>query len=134
MVNGYILEKIAGRKRRPQLGFRCELAKMLIAGYNGYKQPSDSGKPAITTVTSKENLREHFLGKLEGQIKACAMCTKVGRKRPQGHTFKTLYACEQCGIPLCKQMQGEQPVLDYRATLTNDMVKATRLPLPTGNT
>ena len=35
MVNAYILEKLAGKKKRHQLDFRRELAKLLIAGYNG---------------------------------------------------------------------------------------------------
>ena len=78
MVNAYILEKLAGKKKRRQLDFRRELAKLLIAGYNGYKRPSNSGKRAVKTVTTEENLSGHFLGKLEGRKKACAMCTKVG--------------------------------------------------------
>ena len=35
MVNAYILEKLTGKKKRRQLDFRRELAKLLIAGYNG---------------------------------------------------------------------------------------------------
>ena len=65
MVNGFILEKLAGKKKRCQLEFCRELAKLLIAGYNGYKRPSDSGKHAVSTFTTEENLRGHFLGKLE---------------------------------------------------------------------
>ena len=110
MVNGFILEKLAGKKKRRQLDFRLELAKLLIAGYNGYKRPSNSGKRAVSTFTTEENLRGHFLGKLEGRKKACAMCSKAGRKRKegQGRTFETSYACEQCGVPLCRQMRGER--------------------------
>ena len=108
MVNAYILEKLAGKKKRRQLDFRRELAKLLIAGYNGYKRPSNSGKRAVKTVTTEENLSGHFLGKLEGRKKACAMCAKVGRKRNEGRTFETSYACEQCGVPLCRQMRSEQ--------------------------
>ena len=37
MVNGFILEKLAGKKKRRQFDFHRELAKLLIAGYNGYK-------------------------------------------------------------------------------------------------
>lgn len=108
MVNAYILEKLAGKKKRRQLDFRRELAKLLIAGYNGYKRPSNSGKRAVKTVTTEENLSGHFLGKLEGWKKACAMYTKVGRKRNEGRTFETSYACEHCGVPLCRQMRSEQ--------------------------
>ena len=108
MVNAFILEKLAGKKKRRQLEFRRELAKLLIAGYNGYKRPSNSGKRAINTVTTEENLNGHFLGKIQGRKKACAMCAKAGRKRPEGRTFETLYACEQCGVSLCRQMRGEQ--------------------------
>ena len=61
-----------------------------------------------TWVTTEENSSGHFLGKLEGRKKPCAMCTKAGRKRNEGCTFETSYACEQCGVPLCCQMQGEQ--------------------------
>jgi len=80
----FILEKLAGKKKRRQLDFRHELTKFLIAGYNGYKQPSNSGKHAVSTFTTEENLRGHFLGKLEGRKKACAMCSKAGRKRKEG--------------------------------------------------
>lgn len=79
--------------------------KLLIAPYNGYKRPSNFETCA---VTMKENLSDHFLGKLEGRKKACAMCAKVGRKRNEGRTFETSYACEQCGVPLCRQMRSEQ--------------------------
>ena len=114
MVNGFILEKLAGKRKRRQLGFRRELAKLLIAGYNGYKRPSNSGKRAVSTFTTEENVRGHFLGKLEGRKRACAMCSKAGRKRKegQGRTFETLYACEQCGVPLCRQMRGERSCFD----------------------
>ena len=108
MVNAYILEKLAGRKKWHQLDFRRELAKLLIVSYNGYEHPSNCGKRAVKTVTTEENLSGHFLGKLEGRKKACAMCTKVGRKRNEGHTFEMSYTCEQCGVPLCCQMRGEQ--------------------------
>ena len=47
IVNSYILEKLAGNKKCSQLAFRLELARLLIAGYNGYKRPSSSGKRAI---------------------------------------------------------------------------------------
>ena len=108
MVNAHILEKLAGKKKRRQIDFRRELAKLLIAGYNGYKRQSNSGKRTVKTVTTEENLSGHFLGKLEGRKKACAMCAKVGRKRNEGRTFETSYACEQCGVPLCRQMRSEQ--------------------------
>ena len=111
MVNTFILEKLAGKKKRRQLDFRQELAKLLIAGYNGYKRPSNNGKRAFTTVTTEENLRGHFLGQMDGTKRACAMCAKRGRKRNEGRgcTFETTYACEQCGIPLCRSLRGEVP-------------------------
>ena len=70
----------------------------------------NSGKRAVSTFTTEENLQGHFLGKLEGRKRACAMCAKAGRKRKegQGRTYKTSYACEQCGVPLCRQMRGEE--------------------------
>ena len=108
IVNSYILEKLAGHKKRSQLAFRRELARLLIAGYNGYKRPSSSGKRAIQTLTREENLGGHFLGKLQGRKKACAMCSKAGRKRSEGRTFETSFGCEQCGVPLCRQMRGEK--------------------------
>ena len=114
MVNGFILEKLAGKRKRRQLDFRRELAKLLIAGYNGYKRPSNSGKRAVPTFTTEENLRGQFLGKLESGKRACAVCSKAGRKRKegQGRTFETSYACEQCGVPLCRQMRGERSCFD----------------------
>ena len=119
MVNGFILEKLAGKKKQRQLDFRHELAKLLIAGYNGYKQSSNSGKHAVSTFTTEGNLRGHFLGKLEGRKRGCAMCAKAGRKRKegQGRTFET-YACEQCGVPLCRQMWGERSCFDEWHSLT----------------
>ena len=108
MVNAFILEKLAGKRKRTQLDFRRELAKLLIAGYNGYKRPSNTGKRVLEIVTTEENLGGHFLGKLVGRKKACAMCAKLQRKRPEGRTFETSYGCEQCSVPLCRQMRGEQ--------------------------
>lgn len=67
MVNAFILEKITGKKKQSQLDFRWELAKLLIAGYNVYKCASNSGKRAVATVKTEENLHGHFLGKLEGR-------------------------------------------------------------------
>ena len=77
--------------KRSQLAFRRELAKFLIPGYNGYKRPSSSGKRAIQTLTCEENLAGHFLEKLQGKKKACAMCSKAGRKRSEGRTFVLRY-------------------------------------------
>ena len=74
MVNAYILEKLAGNKVCSQLAFGCELAGLLIAHYNEYKRLSSSGTRAIQTQTSEDNLKGHFLGKLQGRKKACAMC------------------------------------------------------------
>lgn len=88
MVNGFILEKLPGKRKRRQLDFRRELAKLLIAGYNGYKRPSNSGKRAVSPFATEENVRGHFLGKLEGRKRACAMCSKAGRKRSDGGKFK----------------------------------------------
>ena len=105
MVNAFILEQLAGKKKRYQLDFRQELAKLLIAAYNGYKRPSTPRKCAVRTVTSEKNLRGHFLGKMEGRKRACSMCARVGRKCKEGGcTFKTSYGCEQCGVPMCRQM------------------------------
>ena len=80
IVNGYILEKIAGKRKRRQLEFRIELAKQLIAGYNGYKRLSNTGTRAIKSITTQENVRGHFLGKIQGRKRACAMCAKVRRE------------------------------------------------------
>ena len=109
MVNTFILKKLAGKKKQYQVDFRRELAKLLIAGYNGYKRPSTSSKLVVRTVTSEENLRGHFLGKMEGIKRACAMCASAGRKRKEGGcTFNTSYGCEQCRVPLCRKMPAGQ--------------------------
>ena len=50
-------------------------------------------KRALETVTIKENLGGHFLSKLVGRKKTCALCATLQRKRPDSHTFKALYAC-----------------------------------------
>ena len=94
--------------KRSQLAFRRELARLLIAGYNGYKRPSSSGKRAIQTLICEENLAGDFLGKRQGTKKACAMCSKAGRKGSEGRTLETSFGCEQCGVPLCRQMRGEK--------------------------
>ena len=116
MVNGFILEKLAGKKKQRQLDFRHELTKLLITGHNGYKRSSNSGKRAVSTFTTEENLRGHFLGKLEGRKKACATCAKAGRKRKegQGRTFKTSYhvnsvaflCVAKCGVKGLALMNG----------------------------
>ena len=80
MVNDFILESLAGKTKRCQLDFHCELTKLFITEYNGYKQPSNSRKRAVSNFTTEENLQGHFLGKLEGQKRACAMCSKAARK------------------------------------------------------
>lgn len=49
---------------------RQESVKLLIASYYGYKHSSNSGKCAVKTVITEENLSGHFLGKLEGRKKA----------------------------------------------------------------
>ena len=99
IVNGYILEKIAGKRKRRQLQFSIELAKQLIAGYNGYKRLSNTGTRAIKSITTQENVRGHFLGKIQGRKRACAMCAKVGREQPRGR-FDTAFICKQCGTVL----------------------------------
>lgn len=111
MVNAFILEKLARKKKRRQLDFHQELAKLLIASYNGHKHPSNNSKRAITTITTEENLRGHFLGQMDGTKRACAMCAKRGRKQNEGCgcNFETTYACEQSRIPLCRSLRGEVP-------------------------
>ena len=80
MANMFILEKLARKKKRTQLDFRREFTKLLIAGYNGYKRPSNTGKHVLQTVIIEENLGGHFLGKLVGRKKACVMSSKLQRK------------------------------------------------------
>ena len=99
MENAYILQKLASKKKQRQLHFHQELPKLLIALKNGYRRPSNYGKFVIKTVTAKETLSCHFLVKLEGRKKACAMCIKVGRKN-KSCTFETSFACKQCGVHL----------------------------------
>ena len=45
----------------------------------------------IQTLTSEENLKGHFLGKLQGRNKASAMRTKASQKCDEGCTFETSY-------------------------------------------
>ncbi|RMX48691.1 hypothetical protein pdam_00014333 [Pocillopora damicornis] len=101
IINGYILEKV-----QSQLAFQHELARLLIADYDGYKHPSTSGKCVIQTLSSKENLKGYFLEKLQGRKKACAMRSKDGKKCSGGRIFKTSYSCKQGGIALCLLMCG----------------------------
>ena len=68
------------KKVQSQLAFQHELARLLIACYDGYKHPSTSGKCVIQTLSSKENLKGYFHEKLQGRKKACAMCSKDGKK------------------------------------------------------
>ena len=92
IVNAFILEKLAGRGRQ-QLPFRRELARLLIAGFNGYKRPSSSGQRAVSTFTTEQNIGGHRLGKMQGRKRACKMCAKAGRKRNDGRTFETSHGC-----------------------------------------
>lgn len=79
IVNAFILEKLGGSNRR-QLTFHRELARLLIAGYNGYKRLSSSGYRAIRTVTTEENLKGHHLGKCQSRKRVCAMWKKAPRR------------------------------------------------------
>ena len=108
IVNAFILEKLAGRGRR-QLPFRRELARLLIAGFNGYKRPSSSGQRAVSTFTTEQNIGGHRLAKMQGRKRACKMCAKAGRKRNDSRTFETTHGCEQCSVPLCHNMRGDRP-------------------------
>ena len=53
----------------------------------------------MKSVTTKENLIGHFLGKIQGRKRACAMCAKVGRERPHGR-FEMAFILEQCTVPV----------------------------------
>lgn len=77
MVNAYILQKIASKKKQRQLHFHQELPKLLIALNNGYKRPSNYGKFVIKTVTAKETLSDHFLVKLEAGRKFVPYAQKL---------------------------------------------------------
>lgn len=80
MVNAFILEKLAGKMKQTDLDFCRELAKLLIAGYNGYKRPSNTGKSVLQTVTTEENLGGHFLGKLSRQDKGLRSVCQVTKE------------------------------------------------------
>ena len=80
LVHQWLYFRESWKKVQSQLAFQHELARLLIAGYDGYKHPSTSGKCVIQTLSSKENLKGHFLEKLQGRKKACAMCSKDGKK------------------------------------------------------
>ena len=62
----------------------------------------------LSPPLQQSKICRHFVGKLEDQKRACVMCPKAGRRRKEGQgcTFKTLYAREQCGIPLCCGVKG----------------------------
>ena len=57
----------------------------------------DTEEKFAEAYISKEDISGHFLGKMEGRKKACAMHAKVGRKKNEACTFKTFYPCKQCG-------------------------------------
>ena len=62
MVNAYILEKLASKKKRRQLDFRRESAKLLIASCNGYKHPSNSGNVPLRLLQLRKTLVAIFWG------------------------------------------------------------------------
>lgn len=82
-----------------QLAFQHELARLLIAGYDGYKHPSTSGKCVIQTLSSKENLKGHFLEKLQGRKKACAMCSKDGKNAVEDASSKPGTVANKVALP-----------------------------------
>ena len=94
---------------RSQLAFRRELARPLIASYNGYKRPSSLSTHVIQTLTSEENLKGHFPGKLQGRKKASAMCAKASRKCDEGRTFKTSYDVHSVAFPCVGKCMANNP-------------------------
>ena len=108
IVNAFLLEKHTGRSRC-QRQFRIELAKQLIAGFNGYKRPGNNGskRSVSSVVVGGVNVRGHQMLRVCERKKACAMCAKVGRKRSDRRTHETCFACLQCGVPLCRKMRGD---------------------------
>ena len=94
---------------RSQLAFRRELARPLIASYNGYKRPSSLGTRVIQTLTSEENLKGHFPGKLQGWKKASAMCAKASRKCDEGRMFETSHDVHNVAFPCVGKCVANNP-------------------------
>lgn len=113
MVNGFIPEKL------PAKG--SDASKIIVANSSSFSSLDTMVKNGPQILESElspplqqSKICRHSVGKLEDQKRACAMCPKAGRRRQEGQgcTFKTLYAREQCGIPLCCQMRGERSCFD----------------------
>ena len=84
MVNAFILKKLASKKKQYQVDFRRELAKLLIASYNGYKRPSTSSKRVVRTVTSEEKFARTFSGENGRQKKSMRYVCKRGQEAQGG--------------------------------------------------
>ena len=104
IVNGFVLQNVQMDRhcRLRHLDFRILMAKQLISGYNGYKKLS-SAPVSRNDVDLGVSVKGHNLVKTSGRKRACVMCSKVGRKRPSGRTFESVYQCAQCGVNLCRE-------------------------------
>ena len=105
IVNGFVLYKlqIDSRRRLKHLDFRLLLAKQLVSDYNGYKKRSSAPASRRNDVDLGVSVKGHNMVKTSERKRACVMCSKVGRKRPSGRTFESVYKCAQCGVNLCRE-------------------------------
>lgn len=63
----------------------------------------------IQTLTSEENLKGHFLGKLKGRNKASAMRAKASQKCDEGCTFETSYNVHSVAFPCVGKCVANNP-------------------------
>ena len=105
IVNSFILQNLqTGRRRRlKHLDFRLALARQLISTYNGYKKISSAPSSRKKDLPVGRNVKGHSMVKSSERKRACAMCSKAGRKRATGRTFESVYKCAQCNVNLCRE-------------------------------
>lgn len=84
VCSGFILESIyrsnEGKRKRPMISFRLDLAKQLIDGFSQRKRKRRSQEALNHPVAREERVSIH----VDGRKRKCVQCIKAGRRTPKG--------------------------------------------------
>ena len=107
VCNGYILELIhrttQGKRKRPLISFRLDLAKQLINDFSQRKRKRRSQEALQQPVDRELHVSVH----VEGRKRKCFQCSKAGRRTPKGYKVETRFECRLCKVALCKPCHDE---------------------------
>lgn len=85
VCSGFILESIyrsnEGKRKRPMISFRLDLAKQLIDGFRQRKRKRRSQEALNHPVAREEHVSIH----VDGRKRKCVQCIKAGRRTPKGY-------------------------------------------------